>query len=94
MGLAHGLLDGRKMPCSNKDLNSALSAFNFSGEREYTRKHHVTPRPVGENILGRRLDQSSVFDRLGSPWSADAFGVLPAVRAGELSAIEGAVMVY
>ncbi|GBN91401.1 hypothetical protein AVEN_82180-1 [Araneus ventricosus] len=32
--------------------------------------------------------------RLGSPWSTNAFGVLPAVRAGELSAIEGAVMVY
>ncbi|GBM32517.1 hypothetical protein AVEN_176306-1 [Araneus ventricosus] len=34
------------------------------------------------------------LDRLGSPWSANAFGVLPAVRAGELSAIEGEVMVY
>ncbi|GBN28282.1 hypothetical protein AVEN_240911-1 [Araneus ventricosus] len=32
--------------------------------------------------------------RLGSPWNTNAFGVLPAVRAGELSAIEGAVMVY
>ncbi|GBO16752.1 hypothetical protein AVEN_16040-1, partial [Araneus ventricosus] len=34
------------------------------------------------------------LDRQGSPWRANAFGVLPAVRAGELSAIEGAVMVY
>ncbi|GBO34927.1 hypothetical protein AVEN_6188-1 [Araneus ventricosus] len=32
--------------------------------------------------------------RLGSLWSANAFGVLPALRAGELSAIERAVMVY
>ncbi|GBN98075.1 hypothetical protein AVEN_269144-1 [Araneus ventricosus] len=32
------------------------------------------------------------FNRLGSPWSANAFGVPPAVRAGVLSAIEGAVM--
>ncbi|GBM61769.1 hypothetical protein AVEN_72677-1, partial [Araneus ventricosus] len=32
--------------------------------------------------------------RLRSPWSTKAFGVLPAVRAGELSAIEGAVIVY
>ncbi|GBN58903.1 hypothetical protein AVEN_107654-1 [Araneus ventricosus] len=33
------------------------------------------------------------LDRLGSPWSANAFGVLPAVRAGELSAIGSAVIV-
>ncbi|GBM18790.1 hypothetical protein AVEN_30195-1 [Araneus ventricosus] len=34
------------------------------------------------------------LDQLGSPWSANAFGVLPAVRAGEPSAIESAVIVY
>ncbi|GBM38502.1 hypothetical protein AVEN_24594-1 [Araneus ventricosus] len=43
--------------------------------------------------LRRHLDQRGVFDRLGSPGSANAFGVPAAVRAGELSAIEGAVMV-
>ncbi|GBM00131.1 Inhibitor of growth protein 2 [Araneus ventricosus] len=32
--------------------------------------------------------KQSIFDRLGSPWSANAFGVPPAVRAGELSAVE------
>ncbi|GBO17166.1 hypothetical protein AVEN_175632-1 [Araneus ventricosus] len=57
---------------------------------ECTRRFHVTSRPAEG---GERLDDGVCIDRLGSPWSANVFGVLPAVRAGELSAIGGAVMV-
>ncbi|GBN58341.1 hypothetical protein AVEN_124615-1, partial [Araneus ventricosus] len=59
--------------------------------------HEKTPCDVTacrREYLRTALRSEERLYRLGSPWSTNAFGVLPAVRAGELSAIEGAVMVY
>ncbi|GBM43108.1 hypothetical protein AVEN_269923-1 [Araneus ventricosus] len=59
--------------------------------------HEKTPCDVTacrREYLRTALRSEERLYRLGSPWSTNAFGVLPVVRAGELSAIEGAVMVY
>ncbi|GBM76309.1 hypothetical protein AVEN_214735-1 [Araneus ventricosus] len=54
----------------------------------------MTSRPAGENCIRRELGRRGcVVGRLGSPWSSNVFGILSAVRAGELSVIESAVIV-
>ncbi|GBM85753.1 hypothetical protein AVEN_232245-2-1, partial [Araneus ventricosus] len=59
--------------------------------------HEKTPCEItacrGEYLRTALRSEERLY-RLRSPWSMNAFGVLPAVRAGELSAIEGVVMVY
>ncbi|GBM25465.1 hypothetical protein AVEN_261580-1 [Araneus ventricosus] len=49
-----------------------------------TRSFHVTSRPAEETIEGERLGDGGNVDRLGSPSSANVFGVLSAVRASKL----------
>nr|GBO39053.1 hypothetical protein AVEN_194096-1 [Araneus ventricosus] len=51
---------------------------------ECTRSFHVMSRPAGETIYRQRLEDGANVDRLGSPWSANVFGVLFAVRASKL----------
>ncbi|GBN11125.1 hypothetical protein AVEN_169877-1 [Araneus ventricosus] len=66
------------------------------GREFYKVKHGVTSATVTacrREYLRTAPRSEQCLDRLGSPWSANAFGVLPAVRAGELSAIESAVIV-
>ncbi|GBN14850.1 hypothetical protein AVEN_165666-1 [Araneus ventricosus] len=53
--------------------------------------HEKTPCEVTacrREYLRKAPRSEERLDRLGSPWSPNAFGFLPAVRAGELSAIE------
>ncbi|GBN75589.1 hypothetical protein AVEN_197380-1 [Araneus ventricosus] len=68
-----------------------------SQESEGKGIHKKTPCDVTacrREYLRTALRSEECLYRLGSPWSTNAFGVLPTVRAGDLSAIEGAVMVY
>ncbi|GBL98784.1 hypothetical protein AVEN_8664-1 [Araneus ventricosus] len=44
-------------------------------------RRHGLPR---ETIYGERLYEVGNVDQLGSPWSANVFGVLSAVRASKL----------
>ncbi|GBN70942.1 hypothetical protein AVEN_235214-1 [Araneus ventricosus] len=56
--------------------------------------HEKTPCDVTacrREYLRTAPGSEECIDRLGSPWSANVFGVLPA--AGELSAIESAVII-
>ncbi|GBM41267.1 hypothetical protein AVEN_180556-1 [Araneus ventricosus] len=71
------------------DLKGAgIFSIFLLGEKirhECARSFHVTSRPAGENYIRRALGRRSVVvDRLGSPWSANVFGVLSAVRASKL----------
>ncbi|GBO33537.1 hypothetical protein AVEN_144475-1 [Araneus ventricosus] len=70
------------------DLKGAgIFSISLLGEKirhECARSFRVTSRPAGKTIYGERLDDGGDLDRLGSPWRAKAFGVLPAVRASKL----------
>ncbi|GBO15349.1 hypothetical protein AVEN_224922-1 [Araneus ventricosus] len=75
----------------SSDLKSRIHSDFGKGIHEKTpcdvtacRREYLRTAPRSEERL----------DRLRSPWSGNAFGVLPAVRAGELNAIESAVIVY
>ncbi|GBM37894.1 hypothetical protein AVEN_193406-1 [Araneus ventricosus] len=75
----------------------ALRHLDFTVGKARKGIHEKTPCDVTacrREYLRTALRSEERLYRLGSPWSTNAFGVLPAVRAGELSAIEGAVMVY
>ncbi|GBM33649.1 hypothetical protein AVEN_203690-1 [Araneus ventricosus] len=51
---------------------------------ECARSFQETSRPAGENYRRRALGRRKVVDRLGSPWTANVFGVLSTVRASKL----------
>ncbi|GBN52667.1 hypothetical protein AVEN_164955-1 [Araneus ventricosus] len=80
------------------DLKCAgIFSISLLGEKirhECARSFHVTPRPAGEKLYKESVWMTEVVvDRLGSPWIANVFGVLSAVRASKLRAIESAVIV-
>ncbi|GBN59801.1 Zinc finger protein 91 [Araneus ventricosus] len=50
---------------------------------ECTRRFRVTSQPAVGDYIKRALGRRVCVDRLGSPWSANVFGVLSAVRANE-----------
>ncbi|GBM92297.1 hypothetical protein AVEN_259146-1 [Araneus ventricosus] len=84
-------------PWRQIDDSRKCNPFLHTSTRKGKGIHEKTPCDVTacrREYLRTAPRSEERLDRLGSPWSANAFGVLPAVRAGELSAIESAVIVY
>ncbi|GBM83712.1 hypothetical protein AVEN_271703-1 [Araneus ventricosus] len=71
------------------DLKGAgIFSISLLGEKirhECARSFHATSRPAGGKLYKESAWTTEVVvDRLGSPWSANVFGVLSAVRASKL----------